>query len=256
MCAAATAMADPIAVKHMEGEVHAFLTIRDDDGKLLGYADELNVRSGNAWRSRLTIHFLDGSLSEETAVYTQGRTFHLLTDHLVQKGPSFPKPADLTIDTAKGQVTWQEETKGRQQRNTDTLQMPADLANGIMPMLLQNMPATGNEIKVGYIVLAPKPRLVKFAIHPDGQAEFKVGAARPANHYRVHIEIGGVEGLVAPVLGKEPPDYDVWVSAGDAPTFLMLRGIQFIDGPMWTLQLTSPEWPGERLTRRPGAGAQ
>ena len=176
MCAATTAIAEPIAVKHIEGEVHAFLTIHDDDGKLLGYADEINVRTGQAWRSRLTIHFLDGSLSEETAVYTQGRTLHLLTDHLVQKGPSFPKPADLTIDTVKGQVTWQEQTNDRQERKTDTLQMPADLANGIMPMLLQNLPPAGGEIKVGYIVLAPKPRLVKLAIHPDGQANFKVGA--------------------------------------------------------------------------------
>ena len=229
-------------MKHKQGEVHAFLAVRNDDGKLLGYADELNVQAGRAWRSRLTIRFLDGSLSDETTLYTQGASLHLLTDHLIQKGPSFPKPADLTIDTAKGQVSYHEEKDGKDELKTVAMEMPADLANGMMPMLLQNFPHGVEELKMGYIVTAPKPRLVTFAIHPEGQGSYRVGTIHPANHFRIHIEIGGMEGIIAPVIGKEPPDLDAWVSSGEAPTFLKLHGILYLGGPQWTLQLVSPEW--------------
>lgn len=242
LCAATAAGADPISVKHKQGEVHAFLSIRSDDGKLIGYADEVNVPAGRAWRSRLTMRFLDGSLSDETTLYTQGPTLHMLTDHLVQKGPSFPKPTDMTIDTAKGQVTYHEEKDGKDELKTDAMEMPSDLANGMVPMVLQNFPRGTEELKVGYVVTAPKPRLVKLAIHRDGQGTYKVGTARPATQFRIHIEIGGLEGMVAPVIGKEPPDMRAWVSSGEAPTFLKMHGIVFIGGPEWTLQLISPQW--------------
>ena len=239
----AAARAEPVPVKHPSGEVHAFLVIRNDEGKLLGHADEVIARAGKAWSSRLTIRFLDGSLSDETTLYTQGATLHLLNDHLIQKGPSFPKPTDLTIDTAKGQVTWHELKDGRDEVKTDTMDLPPDLANGMMPLVVQNLARGTDEVKVGYIVTTPKPRLVKLAIHHEAQAGFRVaGAGRTAAHMRIHVEIGGVEGVVAPVIGKEPPDYDAWVSSGEAPTFLKLRGILYVGGPLWTLQLVSPQW--------------
>ena len=239
---ASAAVADPIPVRHIEGEVHAFLTIRDDAGKRLGYADEVNVREGRAWRSRLTIHFLDGSLADETAFYTQGESLHLLTDHLVQKGPSFPRPVDLTINTAKGLVTYHDAKDGRSEVTTEAMSMPADLANGIMPMVLQNLPHGRGEVKVSYIVMAPRPRMVRFAMHPEAQVNYTVGVGRPADHFRIHTEIGGVEGILAPVIGKEPPDMEAWVSSGDAPTFLKLHAFMFDGGPLWTLQLSSPVW--------------
>ena len=240
---ATAAGADPIPVKHASGEVHAFLVVRNDEGKLLGYGDDTNVRAGKVWRSRLTLHFFDGSLSDDTTFYTQGAKLHLLTDHLIQKGPSFKKPTDTTIDMAKGQVTWHEQKDGKDEEQTDAIDLPEDLANGMLPMLLQNVPAGMDEVKVGYIVTTPKPRLVKLAIHREGQVNFRVAGSRhPATHFRIHIEIGGIEGVVAPVIGKEPPDYGAWISAGEAPTFLKMRGILYEGGPIWTLQLTSPEW--------------
>ena len=239
----AIAGADPVPVKHMEGDVHAFLTIRDDAGKLIGYADEVNVRAGRSWRSRLTIHFRDGSLADETAVYTQGASLHLVSDHLVQKGPSFPKPTDMTIDTAKGLVTYHENKDGRDELKSDTMELPADLSNGIMPIVVQNLQHGSAEVKVGYVVMTPKPRLVKLAIHPEAKVSYyKAGISRTASHYRIHVEIGGVEGILAPIVGKEPPDLDAWVSMGEAPTFLKLHGFLFLGGPQWTLQLSSPEW--------------
>ncbi len=240
----------------MQGEVHAFLAVHDDGGKLLGYADEVNVQVGRTWRSRLTVRFLDGSVSDETATYTQGGTLKLLTDHLVEKGPSFPKPVDLVIDTVKDQVTYHEEKDGKDEVKTDAMNLPADLSNGIVPLVLQNVPRGVQESKVSYMVTTPKPRVVKLAIHPDGQGSYKVGTARSATHLRLHVEIGGVEGVIAPLVGKEPPDMDAWVSSGAAPTLLKLRIFLFVGGPLWTLQLASPEWEGERLTRASATGAQ
>ncbi len=46
---ATAASADPIPVSHKQGEVHAFLSIRNDDGKVIGYADAVNAPVGRTW---------------------------------------------------------------------------------------------------------------------------------------------------------------------------------------------------------------
>jgi len=125
---------------------------------------------------------------------------------------------------------------------TDPMDLPPDLANGILPMGLRRFPHGVDEVKVGYIVTAPKPRLVKFAIHPDGEGTYKVGTNRSATHFRIHVDIGGLSGVIAPIIGKEPPDLEAWITTGEAPTFLKLHGTLFLGGPQWTLQLISPEW--------------
>ena len=227
----------------MQGELHAFLLVHDDNGKLLGTADEVNMAVGRAWRSRLTVHFLDGSVDDDTATYTQSPTLHLLTDHHVQKGPSFPKPSDVSLDTASGTVTFHDLSDGAGAATTEHMDLPADLGNGIMPMVLQNMPRGATELKVSYLVNAPKPRLVKFAIHPDGAAEYRVGGvARQASQVRLHVDIGGLEGLVAPLIGKQPPDMAAWLSTGDAPTLLRLHLFLYLGGPMLRMELASPQW--------------
>ena len=53
----------------------------------------------------LTFRFRDGSAHEETAVYSQRRTFQLLTYHLVQKGPVFKRPTEMTLNASTGEVT-------------------------------------------------------------------------------------------------------------------------------------------------------
>lgn len=230
-------------MKHRQGEVHAFLAVRSDDGKLLGVADVFNVAVGKTWRSRLTVRFRDGSTDDDTTVYTQTSDIRLISDHHVQRGPSFPKASDVTIDMASGDITYHDFSGGKDEAKTEHMDLPADLANGMMPMLLQNMPKGLDELKVGYLVTTPKPRLVKLAIHPEGPATYHVGGlARSATKYRLHIDIGGITGLIAPIIGKEPPDLTAWVSSGAAPTFLKLYGFLYMGGPMWRLELATPEW--------------
>jgi hypothetical protein len=59
------------------------------------------------------------------------------------------------------------------------------------------------------------------------------------------ISIRGVAGIVAPLIGKEPPDSHVWVMEGEAPTFLRSEGPLYEGGPVWRIEQISPEWAKE-----------
>src|SRR4051794_16746913 len=96
--------AEPVAVRHAEGLVHGFLSLRSPEGSMLGYGDLIQEARGARVTSRLVYHFKDGSLQDETVVFSQRRTFQLISDHLVQKGPAFEHPLDMTIDQPGGHV--------------------------------------------------------------------------------------------------------------------------------------------------------
>ena len=49
--------------------------------------------------------------------------------------------------------------------------------------------------------------------------------------------------MVAPLVGKAPPNIDLWVIGGLAPTFVREKGPTYQDGPILTIELTSPVWP-------------
>src|SRR5215471_18174426 len=106
--------AEPVSVRHAEGIVHGFLTLRTLDGKLVANGDLIQNAHGDRVTSRLVFRFLDGSLRDETAVYSQRGTFRLLQDHLIQKGPSFPQELDMTLDTTSGKVAVRYTDEGKE----------------------------------------------------------------------------------------------------------------------------------------------
>jgi hypothetical protein len=58
---------------------------------------------------------------------------------------------------------------------------------------------------------------VQLPIATGGEESFSTdGAARRAMHYVLKVEIGGIPELVAPLIGKQPPDSHVWILAGEA----------------------------------------
>ena len=64
-----------------------------------------------------------------------------------------------------------------------------------------------------------------------------------------HVELGGVAGVVAPLIGKQPPDDRAWVLEGQEPAFIR-ADVSFYDGgPLWTIQLASPVWPSDAKTK-------
>jgi len=235
--------ADPVRVKLSQGSIDAYLLIRDESGKVIGTGESVNEPSGAAWRMKMMLKFTDGSVDEETTVYSQRGTLRVISDHHVQKGPRFKKPMDMTIDVAKQTVTWHDVHDGKDEVKVEHMDVPADLSNGLLPLVAQNFPKGVDELKMGYIVATPKPRVVKFAFHPDGEDGFRIaGGPRTAVKYRIHIELGGVVGVVAPVVGKEPPDMHLWVVRGSVPTFLKLQGSLAMDAPLWSIELTAPMW--------------
>jgi len=226
--------------------------LRDLDGTQIAEGDLLQTVRGIRVTSRLVFHFKDGSLHDETAIFSQRGQFRLISDHLVQKGASFPQPIDMTIDAIKGHVTVRyADDHGEQKVADENMKLPADLANGLILTLLKNARAGAVPRSVGFVVATPKPRLVKLEITPTGEESFSIaGAARKAMHYALKVDIGGIAGVVAPLIGKQPPDSHVWILGGEAPAFVKSEQQLFNGGPLWRIELVSPVWPQARNARK------
>ena len=237
--------AEPMAVRYSEGLVHGFLTLRSLDGQILADGDLSQVARADRVTSKLVFRFRDGSYHEETVVFSQTRTFRLVTDHLVQKGPSFPHQVDMLIDHSRQHVTVRYiDGDGKAKVADERMNLPEDLANGLMSILMKNYPPNGPPVTLSMVAATPKPRVVKLVVIPTGEEPFSNGKAlHKATHFRVKVEIGGISGVVAPLVGKQPPDGHVWILAGDAPAFLKSESQFYADGPTWRIELTSPAWP-------------
>jgi len=238
---------EQVAVRHNEGLVRGFLSLRTLDGDLLADGELLQNARGAQVTSRLVFRFEDGSLHDETAVFSQRQQFRLVSDHLVQKGPSFPKPIDMTIAPGKGQVAVHyTDDHGQAKEESAQMDLPPDLANGLILTALKNADPAAPPKTVGFVAATPKPRLVKLAITNAGEEPFSTGGtAHKATHYILKVEIGGIAGVVAPLVGKQPPDSHVWILGGEAPAFVKAEQPFYNDGPVWRIELVSPVWPRE-----------
>jgi hypothetical protein len=90
--------AEPVAVRHREGTIHGFLLVRMLEGTAIATGDLIQVPHGDRINSRIVFRFKDGSIDDETTVYSQNGVFRLISDHHVQRGPSFPNPIDMSIE--------------------------------------------------------------------------------------------------------------------------------------------------------------
>ncbi len=244
VASAADAPVQSVAVRNPEGLVRGFLSLKTLDGAPLADGDLIQNVSGDLVTSRLAFHFKDGSLNDETVVYSQRGRFRLITDHLMQKGPSFPTPLDMTIDGASGRVTVRYTDDGKLKVATEHLKLPPNLANGLLSNLLKNVRSAAPPVSVGFVAATPTPRLVKLGISVVGQETFTTGGvSRKATHYVLKVDIGGIAGFVAPLIGKQPPDSHVWILEGEAPAFVKAEQTFYLGGPLWRVELVSPSWP-------------
>src|SRR5580698_2726712 len=241
----AVTSAQAVAVRHSQGTLHGFLVLRSLKGDTLADGDVIQIARGNRVTTQLVFHFKDGSVHDETAVFSQGSTFRLISDHLIQKGPSFPHPMDVLINGSTGQVTVHStDDKGKPQVNNAHLTLPPDVSNGVLLVLLMNLPPGSPPRKFSMVAATPKPRLIKLAVSSSGEDTFSVGGSiRKATHYVLRVEIGGTAGVVAPMVGKQPPDTHVWILPGDAPAFVKLEGSLAYEAPVWRIELASPVLP-------------
>jgi hypothetical protein len=237
--------ASNVAVRYKEGITHGFLLLSTLDGTLLAVGDLIQTAHGNEVTSRLTYHFKDGSLQDETTVFSQRDNFSLNSYHLVQKGATFPSATDLSITRTTGEVTVRyTDDKGQEKVDTEHMKLPSDLSNGLVLTILKNLRPGDALPDLSFLVATPKPRIVKLSIRSGGDDAFSLaGSSRKAVHYILKVEIGGVTGLLAELLKKQPPDSHVWIVGGEAPTFVKSETLSYFGGPMWRTELTSPVWP-------------
>ena len=238
--------ADPLIVRHVQGTFHGFLELRSQDGQVVASGDSTQVVHGDRITSRTLFTFQDGSTDDETTVFSQHRTFQLISDHRIQKGPFFPHPTDVFVNARTGQVTTHATGKdGKDEIRTDLLKIPIDLANGMIPLVIENLGAGAAPATVSLVAATSRAFLVKLVISKVGEDTYSlIGSMRKATHYEIKIELGGVAGFVAPLIGKAPPNIEIWVVTGPAPTFVREQGPLYPDGPTMTIQLASPTWPG------------
>src|SRR5277367_3590017 len=96
------ALAEPISVRHIQSPMHRFMLARSEAGKTIANGEFSQVVQGDEVTMRLTYHFVDGSIDDETTTYRQQGTFRLVRNHHVQKGPFFVKSVDFTVEAANG----------------------------------------------------------------------------------------------------------------------------------------------------------
>jgi hypothetical protein len=233
---------DQVRVRHMEGLMHGFLALRTLDGKRLADGEMTQVPEGDRVTSRLIFRFKDGSLYDDTTTFSQRGAFRVLSDHLVQRGPSFKQPMDTSIDASSGQVTVRyKDQDGGEKVLQERRDLPPDIANGLLFTLVKQIQPNLPQTTVSMLATTPKPRLVKLEILPEGEKAIASGNTKHETvRYVVKVKIGGVAGLVAPLLGKQPPDTQVWVLTGNAPAFVKFEGPIYAGGPIWRIELATP----------------
>ena len=234
--------AEQVSVRHTEGLLHGFLALRTLEGKSLADGELTQVAEGDRVRNHLIFHFKDGSLYDETAIFSQSAKFRLWSDHAIQKGPSFKHPMETSIDVSTGQVMVRyTDDDGKEQTISERLTLPADVANGLLFTLVRHIQPSVPQTIVSQVAMTPKPRLVDLMILPKGEEPFSSGSIKhKAMHYVVKVKIGGIAGLLAPLLGKQPADMQIWVLGGEAPAFVKFEGSLYNGGPIWRVELAAP----------------
>lgn len=237
-------LAEPVPVRHVEGLTHGFLVLRDLSGKIIahGELDEVLNPADGVVTNDVRFSFEDGSFYEEVTKFTQRRQFRLVHDKIVQKGPSFKQHGETEIDAAAGSISVRTTEDGKEKVTNKHMNFPTDLSNGMLPVLLKNLVPTKTETTVSMVSTSSSPRIVQLHIFPEEEKTLKFGALPSKTlHYVLKVKIGGLAGTIAPLVGKQPPDIHMWVTATAAPTFLQSEGPLSEGNPVWRIQISAPD---------------
>jgi hypothetical protein len=233
------APAERISVKHIQLPRHGFMVARSEAGKIIARFEFLQVVQDDEVTMRLTYHFVDGSIDEETTTYTQQGTFGLVRNHHIQKGPFFAKPIDFTMDAATSIATGRTVDKnGKIHVESEHISLPDDLANGFVGTLLLNVPHNTTPFRVGMLAPVRGGRLIRILISPEGEQPFHMtGQNLKATVFRIHPELGGIVGLIAQLIGLQPKDVMVWVLEDKKPAVVRIVGQLGGYGPVVSSEL-------------------
>ncbi len=238
------AESDPVPVRYSEGTLHGFLSLSTPEGTPLASGDLLQVARDGSIDSRMIFHFADSSFFEEAVTFTQDGVFAMRSYHLVQRGPAFDADLDATLD-ANGhyRVRSTSHEDGKRQEGDDTLDLPADVSNGLPVVLLKNL-GPGETRTVHLVAFAPEPRLIGLELSPMGEQRVLIGQREETMvEYALKPQLGMLTAFFARILGKMPADSRVWIVTDDVPTFVRSEGPLYT-GAVWRIDLARPEWPG------------
>ncbi|MET0502270.1 MAG: hypothetical protein ABW172_12175 [Candidatus Binatia bacterium] len=241
------AAAAPVAVRFVEGVTHGFLALRNVNGELLASGDLLQVQRRGQVESRMVFRFKDGSVYDETVTFTQERVFAMQSYRLVQRGPAFAEDSEILLERASGKyrVSTKAHKDGREDVLSGTLDLPADVYNGMILTVAKNLPKDASET-VHLVAFTPTPRLIQLELAPEGERKVLVGeVAKSATRYVLRPRLGIWLKLFATLLGRAPPDSRAWIITNEVPAFARFEGQLVTTGPVWRIETTSPRWPEE-----------
>jgi hypothetical protein len=232
--------AAPVEVRFLEGVTRGFLVLRSTTGQIMGHGELLQTAHPDRVDSRMIFRFKDGSLYDEKVVFSQQHVFMLLSYHLVQRGPSFPEPMDVSLDRKQGRYQVKSGEKGREKDSSGTIELPPDVYNGMASMLLKNL-TRGSSESVHYIAFTPTPRLIKLDLVPVGEQKLQIGEEEgQGTRFAIKPRLGGVMSLVAALMGKTPAEYECVIWTKDLPAFVRCDGPLRLKGPVYRIELTNP----------------
>jgi len=226
--------AAPIGVQYQEGVVRAFPVLRALNGERLAQGDYVQIARGDLVTTRLVFRFADGSVHDETVVFSQGGFLKLLSYRIGQRGPSFPETLEASIEreTSHYEVRYRLDADSPEEFLSGTFDVPDDAYNGMLSLVVKNL-AHGASATVSIVAFTPKPRSVKLQLRPVAEEPVKVGEATPvATRYHVRPELG----LFASLLMTDIPDTRIWILSGEAPAFLRAEGPLYFMGPIWRIE--------------------
>lgn len=231
---AAAAPAEQIAVKHIQLPRHEFMVARSDTGTVIARAEFTETVEGDEVTMRLTYRFQDGSMDDETTTYRQQGTFQLVRNHHIEQGPFFARPIDFAVEAATGTaITRITDKNGKVNVATQHINLPDDLANGLVGTLLLNVPPNTAPFRVGILAPVFGGRLIRILISPVGEQPFqKAGQTLKATVFRIHPELSGILGWLATLLGLQPKDVMVWILEGEQPAVVRVVGQLGGSGPV------------------------
>jgi hypothetical protein len=241
---APVAGAEPVAVRHPEGQVYGVLKLSSSAGDALADGELIQAVRGQQVESQLVFRFKDGSLHDERVTFSQQKVLSLTRYRLVQRGPSFPIAQEVELERPSGQYRARVQESGKKEEVAEgRLELPADVYNGMALVLLRNL-RKGEAVAGHLVVFTPKPRALKMDIAAEGEDGFVVGPiTRKATRYLMKLEVGGLVGLIAPLVGKDPPDVRYWIVTDPVAAFVKFEGPFYLNGPLWRIELAGPRWP-------------
>jgi hypothetical protein len=239
------ARAGQVAVRFAEGEAHGFLALRSVGGGLEATGDLFQIARDGHVEKRMVFQFKDGSVFEESVVFTEERVYTLRSYRLVQRGPTFPSDLEISLErgTGKYRVKTKDHKDGRERTIEGTIDLPPDVYNSMILTVVKDL-SRGAAETVHYVAFTPEPRLIQLSMTPVGEQRVLVGdLAKTATHYVFKARLGVWLTLFATLLGRVPPDQHVFILSEDVPAFVRFEGPLYPTGPVWRIELTSPSWP-------------